>query len=68
MAGAVVRGDVKAMQDYLMVYTFNDTLVRRVICLVRCSPNISELSDLRGATDIDFMIKQDKKIAVRRNC
>ena len=69
MAGAAIRGDVKAMQDYWMAYTaFGDTLNKAGGMFGKMFTKAAQdtLGDMKGATDLDFKIRQDNKIAAMK--
>ena len=68
MAGAMVRGDLRAMQDYWMAYTsINDTLSKSMDMAGKMFTKAAQNSDqIKGATDLDFVIKQDQKIDLLR--
>ena len=68
MAGAMVRGDIKSMQDYWMAYTaIGDTMNKSMSMAGKMFTKASQNSpNLKSATDLDFQIKQDNKIELLR--
>ena len=68
MAGAAMRGDVKSIQDYWMAYTaFGDTHAKAMDMAGRMFTKASQNDPkLVGATDLDYSIKVDNKLAAMR--
>ena len=68
MAGAALRGDVKSMQDYWMAYTaFGDTFSKGMDVAGRMFTKAAQNDPkLVTATDIDYSIKIDNKLAAMR--
>ncbi len=64
MAGAMMRGDLKSVQDYWMAYTaIGDTMGKSLDMAGKMFTKASQNDPkLRSATDLDFSIKVDNKI------
>ena len=68
MAGAMTRGNLRSIQDYWMAYTaIDDTLGKAMKAFGKMFNMAAENHpSLKGATDLDFQIKQDNKIELLR--